>query len=114
MEMYLHDSIRTFQFVLRGELVGSHVLDLEHAWTTAKSVLAGKQLVVDVSGLTDADESGVNLLFRMRESGARLTTALPPKSEEFLRSLGLSVAAPGGKRRWSKYLRFLRLAGVRD
>jgi ABC-type transporter Mla MlaB component len=114
MEMYLHDSVKTLQFVLRGELVGSRVLDLEHAWTTAKSVLGGKELVVDVSGITDADESGVNLLFRMRESGARLTAALPPKSEEFLRSLGLSVAAPGSERHRSKRLRFLGLAGARD
>ena len=42
---------------------------LERAWTTAKSILEGKELVVDVSGLTNVDPSGVDLLSRMRESG---------------------------------------------
>jgi len=96
MEMYLHDSANSLQFVLRGGLA-NQVRDLEQAWTTARSILAGKALVVDVSGITDADESGVDLLSRIRESGARLTAALPPKSEEFLRSLGLRAAAPSGR-----------------
>jgi anti-anti-sigma regulatory factor len=59
MNMYQHDSATTFQFVLRGELVGDRVEDLEHAWNTAKSILAGKQLVVDISGITYADAQGV-------------------------------------------------------
>jgi ABC-type transporter Mla MlaB component len=98
MDMYQHDSATVFQFVLRGELGGDSVQDLEHAWTTAKSILEGKELVVDVSGITNADPSGVDLLSRMRESGARLTAALPPESEEILRSLGVPVAAPSGWR----------------
>jgi len=112
MEMLLHDSATTFRFVLRGELAGGRVQDLEQAWTTAKSILAGKEVVVDVSGITDADESGVDLLSRMRESGARLTAALPPKSEELLRSLGLPVAAPSGRRVGPRVLRFLRFEGL--
>ena len=98
MEMYQHDSAGRFQFVLRGELAGNRVLGLEQAWTTAKSILNGKELVVDVSGITVADESGVDLLSRMRDSGARLNAALPPKSEELLRSLGLPAAAPRVRR----------------
>ena len=98
MDMYQHDSATRFQFVLRGELIGDRVQDLEHAWKTAKSILAGKELVVDIAGLTNADPSCVDLLSRMRESGARLSAALPPESEGFLRSLGVSVAAPCGLR----------------
>jgi ABC-type transporter Mla MlaB component len=111
MDLYQHDSATMFQFVLRGELGGDSVGDLEHAWTTAKSILAGKELVVDVSGITNADPSGVNLLSRMRESGARLTAALPPASKGVLSSLGLPVAAPDGRhgrlRAW-RLLRFTR------
>jgi hypothetical protein len=84
MDMYQHDSGTIFQFVLRGVLIGDPVQDLEHAWNTVKSILDGKQLVVDISGITNADAPGVDLLFRMRESGARLTAALPPESEEFV------------------------------
>jgi ABC-type transporter Mla MlaB component len=106
MDMYQHDSATTFQFVLRGELADDSVWNLEHAWTTAKSILDGKELVVEVSGITSADSSGIALLSRMRESGARLTAALPPASEGVLRSLGLPVAAPSG---WYDRLRAWRL-----
>lgn len=98
MEMYQHDSAAMFRFVLRGELTRDHVRELECAWTTAKSILDGKELAVDISGITNADPSGIDLLSRMRESGARLTAALPPESEEILRSLGVPVAAPSGWR----------------
>jgi hypothetical protein len=101
MDLYQHDSAAMFRFVVRGELCGRAVQNLEQAWHTAMSTAAQKELVVDVSGITNADESGVELLSRMRESGARLTAALPPPSEGvlrgFLRSLGLPVAAPGGR-----------------
>jgi len=109
MEMYQHDSATMFQFVLRGGLIGDRVQDLEHAWNTAKSILAGKELVVDISGITSANRPGFELLSRMRESGARLTAALPPESEEFLRSLGVRVAAPRGRRGSTWPWRLLRL-----
>ena len=112
MDIYQHDSATTFQFVLRGELIGDRVEDLEHAWNTAKSILGGKQLVVDISGITNADAAGVDLLSRMQKSGARLTAALPPESEQFIRSFGLPVAAPSGQCGDSWALRFLRLAGL--
>ena len=80
MDMYQHDSSTMFRFVLRGELRGERVEELEHAWTTARSILGTKELVVDISGITEADPAGVELLSRMRESGARLRTALPAES----------------------------------
>ena len=112
MDMYQHDSAAEYQFVLRGELMGEGVRDLEHAWHTAESILAGKELVVDVSGITNADPPGVDLLSRMRESGARLTAALPPESEGFLRSLGVPVAAPRGPHGSSWALWLLRLGNL--
>jgi ABC-type transporter Mla MlaB component len=105
MEMYQHDSATAFRFVLRGDLIGDQIQDLEHAWTTAKSILKSKELVVDVSGVTHADQSGVDLLSRMRDSGACLTAVLPPKSAGLLRSLGLSAAAPSGRFTASRLLR---------
>jgi len=109
MEMYLHDSAAMFRFVLHGDLKGGRVPELEHAWTTAKSVLNDRDLVIDVSGITNADQFGVELLSRMRDSGARLTAPLPLASEEFLQSLGVPVAAPSGELLRNKVLRFLRL-----
>jgi hypothetical protein len=54
MDVYLHDSSAALRFVLRGELAGGDAQDLEYAWTTATSVLGSKELVVDISGVTDA------------------------------------------------------------
>jgi hypothetical protein len=73
MDVYLHDSSTALRFVLRGELAGGDAQDLEHAWTTANSVLGSRELVVDVSAVTDADAGGRELLSRMRQSGARVT-----------------------------------------
>ena len=84
-------STAVFQFVLRGKLAGDWVQNLEHAWDTARSVLGAKELVVDLSGISEADEPGVALLSRMRQSGAVLTAAHPPQSESFLASLGVTT-----------------------
>jgi ABC-type transporter Mla MlaB component len=73
MDMSQHDGTTMFRFVLRGELIGNGVQDLEHAWIAAKSSLPGKEVVVDVSGIARADPAGGDLLSRMRKSGARLT-----------------------------------------
>lgn len=108
MDMYQYDSATMFQFVLRGELIGDRVRELEHAWITAKSILEGKELIVDVSGITSADPSGVDLLSRMRESGARLTAALPAESEDFLRSVGVPMATPRGRHGNTRAWRLLR------
>ena len=112
MQMYLNDSAKTFEFVLRGELTDDAVENLEHAWITATSILNGKEVLVEVSALTAADAEGIELLYRMTGSGARLRAALPPHSEEFLRSLGMLVAAPPrpGSRPWILGLR--RLFGL--
>jgi len=112
-DMFLHDSATMFRFVLNGELSGRRVQELEQAWITVQSILNGKELVFDISALTGADELGANLLSRMRESGARLIAASPPKSEELLRSLGLSVVAPPAQCARTRVFGFLRLAGVR-
>jgi len=106
MEMYQHDSATMFRFVLRGSLSGMSVQDLEQSWNTSSSVASQKEIVVDISGVTDADAAGVELLSRMRESGARLIAALPPKSEALLRSIGIPAPEPETHRvgRWAARL----------
>jgi ABC-type transporter Mla MlaB component len=106
MQMYLNDSVKTFEFVLQGELTGNSVQSLEYAWITATSILNGKEVLVDVSALRAADAQGIELLDRMTGSGARLRAALPPHSEGFLRSLGVLVVVP--PRRGSPWILGLR------
>jgi hypothetical protein len=67
--MYQHDSAAMFQFVLREELSGSQVSDLEHAWITAKSIPNGKELVVDVSGITNAISNDQSRIVYRSSSG---------------------------------------------
>jgi ABC-type transporter Mla MlaB component len=98
MDMYQHDGATMFRFVLRGELAGDRVRDLEHAWITAKSILSQKQLVVDVSGVSNADPRGIELLSRLREAGACLTATPQPESAEFIRSLGVVTVTPDRRR----------------
>jgi hypothetical protein len=112
MQIYLHDRPAVFQFVLKGKLAGAWVPNLEHAWDTARSVLGSKELVVDLSGISEADEPGVALLSRMRQSGAFLTAAHPPQSESFLASLGVTTPRPTQSRTRGWTLRFLRLCGT--
>ncbi len=109
MQMYLNDSVKTFEFVLRGELTGDAVRSLEYAWITATSILDGKEVFVNVSALTAADAQGIELLRRITGSGACLRAAPRPNSGEFLRSLGVVVApAPRpGTRTWRLRLRQL-------
>ncbi|MCE5310933.1 MAG: hypothetical protein LLG20_25100 [Acidobacteriales bacterium] len=71
--MYQHDSSSVFRMVLRGSLKGLWVNELEHAWMTAASILKGKELVIDISGLTGIDNSGLKLLSRIQDAGGRLT-----------------------------------------
>ncbi len=95
MDMFQHDSAAIFRFELRGELSGAAVWDLEHAWITAQSITSRKEIVVDISGIEEADSSGIQLLFRMRESGVRLIVTQTPRSEAFVRSMGISLAKDG-------------------
>ena len=59
--------------VLRGSLENPWTAEVAYVWTMAASVLSGKELVVDVTGLTGIDENGLQLLARMRDAGVRLT-----------------------------------------
>jgi hypothetical protein len=77
---FQHDGAATFRFVLIGRLYGRYTEDLEHAWTTARSVINGKELVVDVSSVTGMDAAGSDLLSRMRNSGARVVLPTPPET----------------------------------
>jgi len=108
MEIYQHDSATMFRFVPRGELTGEAVKQLQNAWTTAKSILPGKILHIDLSGLTHADSPGVDLLSRMRECGARF--AGTPHREPFC-SLFDSPAAALPRRSDGLALRILKCAG---
>ena len=100
VQMYQHDGAEVFRFVLSGELCGNAVQQLEWAWETAKSILDGKELIVDVSGIANADPLGLELLIRMRAAGGRITADLPPVSLDLLAQLGVPALAPRSASGW--------------
>src|SRR6478736_4177805 len=68
MEMFQHDSVTMFRFVLEGEPTSDGVQELEHTWTTARSILGTKALAVELSGITSADTGSLPKCWR-HESG---------------------------------------------
>jgi len=66
----IHDGAAQFRFELEGALASGDVAELDQCWRTAASTIAGKTLVVDVTSLTAIDESGRQLLNRLRQAGA--------------------------------------------
>ena len=94
MEMYQHDGAGAFRFVLSGDLSGMAVQQLEWAWETAKSIIGARELIVDISGVANADPVGLELLFRMRKAGASLTADLRPASPELLGQFGVRALEP--------------------
>jgi hypothetical protein len=97
LDVYQHDSTAVLRFVLRGNLAGVRVRYLEHAWITATSTLGNRKLLVDVAGLRDADADGMELLSRMRSSGAQLVAGTAPCSTELTGRLSVPVPTVIGK-----------------
>lgn len=116
MDVYQHDSPAMFRFVVLGAIEGASVSELEHAWTTAISVLKGKDLVMDISAVTSVDQAGLALLHRMRDSGMHMTSPAPPASPDLARSLGIPAAPVRRLMRQRPTLRLIRwlerLAGL--
>ena len=100
MEMYQHDCPSAFRFVLSGDLSGEAVQQLQWAWQTAQSTLGGRDLIVDISGIANADPYGLELLFRMRNAGARLIADMPPVSPGLLRQFGMPALSPRAGSGW--------------
>ena len=80
---YIHDSVDTLRFQLLGILSEYDVPELNGCWSTAKTTLSKRKLVIDLRLLKSTDESGKEWLLSMANEGA---TYLP---ESYFRT-GLS------------------------
>ncbi len=94
MQIYQHDQPSVFRFVIHGPLLDAAVRELELQWLSACSILGTRELMVDLSGVTAIGQTGIELLSRMRETGARLTTAEPPELLILADLLGVPAAKP--------------------
>ena len=118
LSFYQHDAPESFRFSLAGALEGTEVESLEHAWTTASSVLDGKELVVDLSELVSADDAGTRLLRRLREVAARMIPSSRPEARRLMGELALAPPAHEKRRKslgrqFAEWWHALRAAGCR-
>ncbi len=90
---YIHDSVPACRLQLIGELTEAQVPELNGCWSTARTTLGNRKLVLDVRGLKTADEAGRQWLVAMADEGA---TYVP---ESYLRGgLGSQAGTPDGPR----------------
>jgi ABC-type transporter Mla MlaB component len=74
---YMHDGPHAFSIELAGTLTAESVKKLEQDWRSASAVIGNKELVVDLSFVTEIDPAGRQLLLRWRRNGARLIASTP-------------------------------------
>lgn len=94
---YIHDSVAACRLQLIGEFTEQDVAELDGCWRTAKTILGGRRVVLDLQSVTAVDETGKRWLASMGSEGAQY---LP---ETFLQKCisGAPIAAaqrdPGAK-----------------
>ena len=72
MKIQIHESSDRLIFEVQGRLAGAWVSELEDCWQKAVTMLAGRELYVDLAGLVSVDQAGRYLLRLMRTEGANL------------------------------------------
>jgi len=72
LQYFVHDGPSGIRVELAGDLNQEGARRLERDWRTAASAIGGRELVVDLTYITNADEAGRSLLARWYAKGARL------------------------------------------
>lgn len=68
---YIHDSVEACRLQLIGEFTEQDVAELDGCWRTAKTIVGGRKVVLDLRGVTAVDETGKRWLASMGSEGAR-------------------------------------------
>lgn len=69
---YIHDGVDACRMQLLGEVSEAEVNELNGCWTTAKTSLADRKMVLDLRSLTKMDEAGHQWIIWMANAGAVL------------------------------------------
>lgn len=72
---YIHDGAQALTLRIVGPLTKGTAAELEQAWLTARSTLAGRNLTVDLGDVETIDAEGRSLLRQLAGQGARFITA---------------------------------------
>jgi hypothetical protein len=76
LKISILDTASYRRLVIEGKLIAPWASELTGAWRQAKAVLNGRDLVVDVKGLTAITEDGENILLEMMKEGARFRSGV--------------------------------------
>ena len=74
---YMHEGPAAFSIELAGAMAAEGVKKLEQDWRSASASIGKKELVVDLSFVTDIDSAGRQLLLRWRRNGATVIANTP-------------------------------------
>ena len=77
LRYYMHDGPTAFSIELAGVLAADAAKKLERDWRSAAEVIGEKELVVDLSYVTEIDPAGSQLLLRWRRNGATVVANTP-------------------------------------
>ena len=72
---YIHDGGQALTLQISGALTEGAAAELEQPWLTARSTLAGRELLVDLGNVISVDDGGQTVLRRLAADGARFITA---------------------------------------
>lgn len=71
---YIHDGGQALTLQISGALTEGAAAELEQTWLTARSTLAGRELLVDLGNVISVADSGQTVLRRLAADGARFIT----------------------------------------
>lgn len=74
---YMHDGPAAFSIELAGTLAAEGAKKLEQDWRSVSALIGTKDLVVDISFLTEIDPGGRQLLLRWFRTGATVVANTP-------------------------------------
>jgi len=104
-DYYIHDESDAVRIEITGPLSGPHVMSLDQAWQTVCSVLNGRNLVIDLVSVEDADQDGRDLLLAWHRVGARIITRSLESRLLVEGILGVRVAMPAATQGWRQRLK---------
>jgi hypothetical protein len=68
---YIHDGVQGLRLQIIGSLQEMHVAELAGCWNTARTILGGRPLIVDLRALDSVDDAGKQWLLSLAHDGAQ-------------------------------------------
>jgi hypothetical protein len=105
MRIYLHDNSSGFRLCLFGELNQPATAELDRCWQAALSIVDGRKVQIDGTGLTAIQDDGIRLLGRMTLAGVRVSADRTSTGARLLEFLGADLERTGEEPHTSLFAR---------